>query len=90
MTNVEAVLEEGRRIFDGNDVRIDMSEVSEVDSSALSLLLQWLRDAAASGRTLTFLNLNESMRSLATLYGVRELLPTEPSAVESTTTGAGA
>jgi phospholipid transport system transporter-binding protein len=89
MSNVEAVLEEGRRVFDGSHVRIDMSAVSEVDSSALSLVLQWLRDAARSGRRLTFLSLNDNMRSLATLYGVSELIPTEQSSVEPTTSGTG-
>jgi phospholipid transport system transporter-binding protein len=46
-----------------------------VDSSAVSLLLQWVRGAHAQGRSVRYLNLNSNVKSLAVLYGVIDLLP---------------
>jgi len=77
MANVEALLDEGRRLFTDGAVTVDLSAVSEVDSTAVSLLLQWLREAAGRGQRLTFRNLTPNMSSLAALYGVSELIPVD-------------
>ncbi|WP_158228990.1 lipid asymmetry maintenance protein MlaB [Chitinimonas sp. BJB300] len=53
---------------------VDLAGVSEVDSTAISLLLQWRRAAAAAGRQLQFRQPPASLLSLATLYGVEEFL----------------
>lgn len=55
--------------------RIDLSGVTEADSSAVALLLAWVRAAQEQGRPVTIINPPESIRSLAALYGVAELLP---------------
>jgi phospholipid transport system transporter-binding protein len=75
MRNVVALLDEGRRLFADGRVVVDLSEVSEVDSTAVSLLLQWVREAGGRGQRLEFRNLPSNLRSLATLYGVTELIP---------------
>lgn len=54
---------------------VDLSQVSDADSAAVALLLAWLRTAQEHGRTLTIAHAPDSVRSLATLYGVAELLP---------------
>lgn len=54
---------------------IDLSRVSDADSAAVALLLAWLRTAQEHGRTLTIAHSPDSIRSLATLYGVADLLP---------------
>ena len=54
---------------------VDLGEVTELDSSALALLLAWLREAKAGGRTIAFANLPESLRTIARLYGVEDILP---------------
>jgi ABC-type transporter Mla MlaB component len=41
----------------------------------LSLLLEWCRAAAATGRSIRFEHPTGNLRSLAALYNVRELLP---------------
>jgi len=87
MANVEALIEQGRAAFTDEAVKVDFAGVTEVDSSAVSLLLQWLRDAAARGRQLTFRNLNHNIHSLAELYGVADLIPIDHSS-EPTRTGA--
>lgn len=74
MSNVTAVLEESTRVFQGARIVVDLAAVSEVDSSALSLLLEWRRSAAAANRAIEYTNLPVNLRSLADLYGVSELL----------------
>ena len=46
-----------------------------MDSSLLALMLAWMRDARARGRDLVFVNLPESLKTIARLYGVESLLP---------------
>jgi phospholipid transport system transporter-binding protein len=73
--NVTQMLEEGRRHLADGAATVDLGEVKEVDSSALALLLAWLREAKAAGRSLVFANLPESLQTIARLYGVQDLLP---------------
>lgn len=54
---------------------IDLSRVTVADSSALSVLLGWLRAAKASGRQLRFVGVPANLRALADLYGLDEVLP---------------
>ncbi|HSC94857.1 MAG TPA: STAS domain-containing protein [Burkholderiales bacterium] len=72
--NVVALLAQGAQHFTASSVTVDLSGVTEVDSSALSLLLEWRREAARNGREIRFRNLPASMKSLAELYGITELL----------------
>ena len=53
---------------------IDFRGVTEVDSSAVALALEWLRQAAEGGSALRLANLPSAMQNLAKLYGVSELL----------------
>jgi phospholipid transport system transporter-binding protein len=50
MANVTGVLAKSASLFLGNDVLVDLSGVTEVDSSAVSLLLEWRRQALAANR----------------------------------------
>ncbi|MDD2884606.1 MAG: STAS domain-containing protein [Dechloromonas sp.] len=54
--------------------RVDLAVVTEADSSAIAVMLGWLRVAAARQATLQFVNVPAGVRSLADLYGVGELL----------------
>ena len=56
-------------------LELDMGEVSEADSSAISLMLEWLRVAKNRKLTLQYSNLPKSLLSLAGLYGVLEMIP---------------
>jgi phospholipid transport system transporter-binding protein len=73
--NVAAVLAEGRALLAEGVGTVDLAEVTELDSSALALLLAWLREAKAGGRALAFANLPASLQTIARLYGVEDLLP---------------
>lgn len=75
MDTVRSVAEQGARLFDDAEVVVDFGAVEEADSSAVSLMLEWLREARRRGRELRFVNLPASVKSLALLYGVEGLLP---------------
>jgi len=75
LSNVARLLEEGRRHVEEGVRTIDLGEVTEMDSALLALLLAWLREAKARSRTLQFTRLPESLRTIARLYGVDELIP---------------
>lgn len=78
LANVANVLEEGRRHLDEGVRMVDLSEVTEMDSSLLAVLLAWLRHAKGKRTELSFLNLPEALRTIARLYGVEALLPLAP------------
>ena len=73
LDNALALLEAGVRYLDRTTV-IDFSEVSEIDSASVSLMLEWSRQARKKGATVRFANLGESIRSLTNLYGVEDLI----------------
>ena len=54
---------------------IDFAGLEKVDSSAVSLMLVWMREAQRSKLDLQFANVPANLMSLAKLYGVAELLP---------------
>jgi len=74
VNNVVSLLAQGAERFTGKRVVVDLSGVTEVDSSALSMLLEWRREAVRNGREILYRNLPASLKSLADLYGVTELL----------------
>jgi phospholipid transport system transporter-binding protein len=74
MANVTGVLEESARLFQGNEILVDLQGVTEVDSAAVSLLLEWRRQALANKRRIEYVNLPSNLKSLADLYGVSDLL----------------
>ena len=74
IASVQALLAEGERSIAGAEVTIDLAGVTEVDSTAVSLLLEWRRQAAAASRAVRYVNVPANLKSLAELYGVTELL----------------
>lgn len=72
--NVVALLAQGNGLFTAPQVTVDLAAVTEVDSSALSLLLEWRREAGRNKRVVRYLKLPANLKSLAQLYGVTELL----------------
>lgn len=60
--------------LDRDGLTIDLGQVQESDSTALSLLLEWQRGAKARGWQVRYVGLPANLRSLAEVYGVLELL----------------
>jgi phospholipid transport system transporter-binding protein len=75
LANVSRVLEEGRQHLAEGARTVDLSEVTELDSSLLAMLFAWLRDAQRRQREIDFANLPEGLQTIARLYGVNGLLP---------------
>jgi phospholipid transport system transporter-binding protein len=74
VSNAKAVMEEGLRAIVAGQDRIDLSQLTAVDSTAVSTLLVWQRAAHERGLILVFSNLPATLHSLAVLYGVADLL----------------
>ncbi|MEK7876478.1 MAG: STAS domain-containing protein [Pseudomonadota bacterium] len=74
IASVTAVCEAGKRQFGGGDLVVDLAAVTEVDSTALSLLFEWRRTAREKNLQIAFRNLPASLQSLAALYGLTELV----------------
>jgi len=75
LASVQVLLDQGKQTFAGDDLRIDLSGVTEADSSAVALMLDWAREATARGARICFENLSENLRTLISLYDVGEFLP---------------
>lgn len=74
IANAASLVEEGRRLFVAERMVVDLGGVTEVDSAAVSLLLEWRRAARGGNRRIEYINLPDNLKSLAALYGVAELL----------------
>lgn len=70
--SVSGLLAQSTGMLEGVSL-VDLSGVTEADSSAVSLLLEWRRQV--KGAALRFSNLPPALKSLADLYGVAELIP---------------
>ncbi len=69
-----AQFNKGLQLTEGTELVIDFAKVEAVDSSAVSLMLAWLRSAQRKKVKLSFINVPDNLRSLANLYGVAESL----------------
>lgn len=78
LASVAAALEEGNAAIASGVRSVDLGEVGDLDSSALALLLAWLRQAKRANRELEFTNLPQGLTTIARLYGVADLLPAAP------------
>ena len=72
--------EASRTLVDGEQAMargvtvFDLAQVTQVDSSALSLILSWQRKAEERSQPLSFRNIPDSLHSLARLYGLADLI----------------
>lgn len=74
LANVNAVLAEGARTFKAPALTVDLAGITEVDSTAVSLLLEWRRAAQREKRAIAYVNYPANLKSLIQLYGVTDLL----------------
>ena len=76
--SARTLLEAGRGYCVANDVTLDFSGVDEVDSSALALILEYRRAAESAGKRVSVSNLPASLKTMADLYGVTDLIAATP------------
>jgi len=77
MDTVPALYAQGLQYLEKDELILDFAKVESADSSAVSMLLGWMRHARQKQREVRVANLPSSMVSLAGLYGVAELLPAQ-------------
>lgn len=58
----------------GDDTIIDFSGVEDIDTTAVSLILEWKRRAAKENKSLTFAHLPKNLTSLVQLYDVAAVI----------------
>lgn len=73
--NANALLSQSSALSMAGETLVDFSAVTDVDTAALGLIMEWQRRAAASNSKVIFSNLPDSLISLAALYGVTEFIP---------------
>lgn len=64
-------------------LRISLGKLTQVDSAGLAVLLDWLREAAARDCQLEFVELPESLRRLAAISEVDQLLQSSTASSKS-------
>jgi phospholipid transport system transporter-binding protein len=73
--SVVKITQAGLASMNHHDLVIDLVGITEVDSSAVCMLLEWLRAAHAHNSQLRFVNLPGNLVSLIQLYDVIDLIP---------------
>ncbi len=69
------MLVQGMRSQTGADVVVDATGLSQFDSSALAVLLEFRRESLALGKRFAIRGLPPRLHDLAALYGIIDLLP---------------
>ncbi|MDP2247307.1 MAG: STAS domain-containing protein [Nitrosomonadales bacterium] len=75
LDDIEGLLAQHVVMAGPQSLEVDMSGVTDVDSITISLLFEWLRQAKGQKRELVYTNLPANLTSLASLYGVLDLIP---------------
>jgi phospholipid transport system transporter-binding protein len=70
INTVNQLVSEGSALVKNHHLLVDFSETTDIDSSALAMILQWRRDAEAAQKQLSFVHVPENLNTLAELYGV--------------------
>lgn len=73
--NVMATVAQGAALFSQENQMVDLGGITEVDSSAVSMLLEWQRETGRRGRQIQYANIPPKLHNLVRLYGVAELVP---------------
>jgi len=75
---VSALLAQSRALLAPGVAVLDFQGATEVDSAAVALALECMREARRRKLTLSLVNLPEAMQNLAQLYAVFDLLQADP------------
>lgn len=77
-STAKSLYEAGLAAIRAGQTSIDLADLAVADSTAIAALVGWRRAALRQGGTLAFTNVPVNLHSLATLYGVAELLQDVP------------
>lgn len=73
-SNASMLLEATNSFDKTHQTIVDFAQVTIVDTSAISLMLEWRRRATALQSSISFENLSPNLLSLIDLYGVEEMI----------------
>lgn len=73
-SNAKTVLQEGLDAIARGEHECDLGNLEQIDSASIAVLLAWQRAARKKHSHLAFTNIPESLVSLASVYGVNDLL----------------
>lgn len=71
---VSSLLQASKSLVLKADTVIDFGQVTDIDTSTISLILEWKRRALKEKQTIKLVNLSDNLKSLTQLYGVDELI----------------
>jgi phospholipid transport system transporter-binding protein len=71
---VSAILNASKVMPIAAGAAVNFAEVTNIDTSAISLILEWKRRAQQEKHPLKFVNLPANLVSLTELYGVSEII----------------
>lgn len=74
MGNACSILDQSVELQMVDNLEVDFTAVTDVDTSAISLILEWQRRAKALNHTIRFTNLPVNLTCLADLYGVTSFI----------------
>lgn len=73
LTNVNTLKKQTISLFNGpSEIQFDLSAVVHSNSAALALLLEWLKLADKTQKSLSFINFPEHLREMARVYGIEQ------------------
>ena len=72
--NANTLLMESKGLSISSNTQVDFANVAEIDTAAISLILEWQRRAITENQQLKFVNLPGNLISLTQLYGVADLV----------------
>lgn len=75
--NAAEITQAGMNIMARPEPVIDLTGVTQLDSSAVSMLLVWLRMARQHGQYPRLINVPPNLQNLIRLYDLTELIPVE-------------
>jgi len=74
--SVPVVWEQSQQLFgSSNSIEIDLTGVVRSNSAGLALLIQWMRYAKSSNKSIAFHHIPEQMQEIAKVCGVDKYLP---------------
>ena len=71
---VPALLEASKALSIIDNATVDFANVTDVDTSTISLIFEWKRRAQKENQALKFVNLPANLTTLTQLYGVAEII----------------
>ncbi len=75
-TTVVRLLSDFRRLLDQyTEIKVDLQGVERADSAGLALLVEWMRNAKALGKSIQFLNIPQQMLAIARVSSLDQVLP---------------